>query len=241
MGFAEKFIGHIWELVANNCYEVLSRALNSLHHDLWFCGFGLPKWSPRINHLCYADNTIIFASACDMSLRMIMKVLVDYETASGQLINRDKSDVYLHDGVDESWFVRVEWITSINRQAFPIIYLGCPIYYSKAKMSFYSELLKRIRDKLQGWKGRMLSFGGKAVLLKHVLQAMPMHLLSAIYTPSFVVEKLHKMFAQFFWSNFEEERRRHWTKWHTVCLPQDEGGLAFRSLYDMSLALFAKI
>ncbi|XP_060211660.1 uncharacterized protein LOC132639209 [Lycium barbarum] len=203
MGFAEKFIGHIWELVANNW------ALNSLHHDPGFCGFGLTKWSLRINHLCYAYDTIIFASACEMSLGMIMKVLANYETASGQLINRGKSVVYLHDKVDESWFVRVEWITGINRQAFPIIYLGCPIYYSKAKMSFYSELLKIIRDKLQGWKGRMLSFGGKAVLLKHVLQAMPMHLLSAMYTPSFVVEKLYKIFAQFFWSNSEGERRRH--------------------------------
>nr|XP_016473115.1 PREDICTED: uncharacterized protein LOC107795061 [Nicotiana tabacum] len=40
--------------------EALSRGLNSLHLNLYLCGFGLPKWSPRINHLAYADNTIIF-------------------------------------------------------------------------------------------------------------------------------------------------------------------------------------
>ncbi|XP_060216660.1 uncharacterized protein LOC132644118 [Lycium barbarum] len=40
--------------------EVLPRSLNSLHDNPWFCGFGLPKWSPLINHLAYADDTIIF-------------------------------------------------------------------------------------------------------------------------------------------------------------------------------------
>ncbi|XP_060183197.1 uncharacterized protein LOC132613164 [Lycium barbarum] len=239
IGFGENFIVHIWELVANNWYsvlingqphgffhstrgvkqgdpllptlfiivaEVLSRALNSLHQNQGFCGFGMPKWSPRINHLCYADDTIIFASACEISLKMIMEVLADYEKASGQLINKAKSAVYLHDRVDEIEFQRVERITSIGRQAFPIIYIGCPIYYSRAKMAFYSALITRIRGKLQGWKGKLLSFGVRAVLFKHVRQTMPMHLLSAIYTPSFV-----------------------------------ENGLGFRSLNDMSLALFAKL
>lgn len=25
-----------------------------------FKGYGLPKWSPKINHLSYADDTILF-------------------------------------------------------------------------------------------------------------------------------------------------------------------------------------
>ncbi|XP_059294842.1 uncharacterized protein LOC132047883 [Lycium ferocissimum] len=48
--------------------EVLSRGLYALYNNLWFTGFGLPKWSPKINHLAYADDTIIFPSACEISL-----------------------------------------------------------------------------------------------------------------------------------------------------------------------------
>ncbi|XP_059289392.1 uncharacterized protein LOC132042904 [Lycium ferocissimum] len=121
-----------------------------------------------------------------------------YRHASGFLINKAKSSVYLHDRVDEQVFQKVQRITGITRQAFPLMYLGCPIYYSRSKMCFYSDLLAKVRNKLQGWKGKLLSFGGRAILLKHVLQAMTMHLLSAIDPPSFVITKLHKIFAQFY-------------------------------------------
>ncbi|XP_060182538.1 uncharacterized protein LOC132612249 [Lycium barbarum] len=221
--------------------EVLSRGLNALYSNLWFTGFGVPKWSPKINHLAYADDTIIFSSSCEISLGLIMNVFTEYEQASGQLINKAKSSVYLHDRVDEEIFRQVERVTGIARKEFPVIYLGCPIYYARSKMSFYSELIAKVRNRLQGWKGKLLSFGGRAILLKHVLQAMPMHLLSAVDPPSFVIKKLHKVFAQFFWSNTVGERGRHWTGWDIVCLPCDEGGLGFRSLSDMSMALFAKL
>ncbi|WMV19415.1 hypothetical protein MTR67_012800 [Solanum verrucosum] len=43
--------------------EVLSRALNSLFDDPQFVGYGMPRWSANLNHLAYADDTIIFASS----------------------------------------------------------------------------------------------------------------------------------------------------------------------------------
>ncbi|XP_059315234.1 uncharacterized protein LOC132065727 [Lycium ferocissimum] len=75
-------------------------------------------------------------------------------------------------------------------------------------MAFYSELITKVRNMLQGWKGNLLSFGRSAVLLTHVLEAMPIHLLSAVDPPSFVIEKLHKNFAQFYWSNTVGESNR---------------------------------
>lgn len=42
--------------------EVLSRDLNSLHEDDEYIRYGLPKWSAKINHLTYADDTILFGS-----------------------------------------------------------------------------------------------------------------------------------------------------------------------------------
>ncbi|XP_060177952.1 uncharacterized protein LOC132607890 [Lycium barbarum] len=43
--------------------EVLSRALNSLFEYNGFRGYGMPKWSAKLNYLAYADDTIIFAYA----------------------------------------------------------------------------------------------------------------------------------------------------------------------------------
>ncbi|KAH0683061.1 hypothetical protein KY289_020813 [Solanum tuberosum] len=47
-------------------------------------GYGMPKWSANLNHLAYADDTIIFSSTQNYSLGKIMTVLQDYEKQSGQ-------------------------------------------------------------------------------------------------------------------------------------------------------------
>ncbi|XP_075099497.1 uncharacterized protein LOC142176265 [Nicotiana tabacum] len=123
--------------------EALSRGLNALHTNLYFCGFGMPKWIPKINHLAYADDMIIFSSSDETSLMLIMQVLKAYENASGQLVNKTKSAVYLHHLTDMEVVGKVERITGIHRNDFPIIYLGCPIFYARRKLEFYQPLITK--------------------------------------------------------------------------------------------------
>ncbi|XP_075091889.1 uncharacterized protein LOC142172035 [Nicotiana tabacum] len=151
--------------------RVLWRSLNKLFEDKSFVGFGMPKWSDPLNHLAYADDMIIFASAHPPSLSKIMAVGA---------------------------------ITGFAR-------------------------------------GKLLSCGGKTTLISSVLQSMPVHMLSVLDPPNSILGNLHKTFARFFWSTKEEGRSRHWASWQNLCLPKEEGGLGFRSLHDVSRALFAKL
>ncbi|XP_019241016.1 PREDICTED: uncharacterized protein LOC109221004 [Nicotiana attenuata] len=201
----------------------------------------LTKWSPKINHLAYADDTIIFSSSDATSLRLIMEILAGYEKASGQLINKSKSAIYLHHSAGEDVVDKVQRITGIAKNEFPFTYLGCPIFYARRRMNYYQGLITKVMDKLQDWKGKLLSIGGRAVLISHVLQSMPIHLLSSVNPPPYVINKLHKIFAQFFWSNTVGVANRHWASWNTLCLPCEEGGVGFRSLHDVSTALFCKL
>ncbi|XP_060190705.1 uncharacterized protein LOC132619966 [Lycium barbarum] len=125
------------------------------------------------------DDTIIFSSADGYSLKQIMETLQNYESVSGQLINKNK------------------------------ILSTCSIRKMKAN---YSELLKKVRDKLNAWKGKLLSPGGKAVLISSVLQSILIHLLSALKPPIRVIKELHKIFNKLFWSNKEDGRYRNWWK-----------------------------
>ncbi|KAM3220651.1 hypothetical protein P3L10_019919 [Capsicum annuum] len=170
-----------------------------------------------------------------------MEVLTEYEKEFGQKVNKEKSAVYMHHLAYPVVMERVQLVTRISRQEFPLTYLGCLIFYSKQNMSFYSDLIQKVLGRLQSWKGKLLSHGGRVVLISHVLQSMPIHLLSAVDPPDYVIKKLHKSFAQFFWSNSVGDRSRHWAKWLELCLPQDEGVLGFRSMFDVSKALFAKL
>ncbi|XP_019245221.1 PREDICTED: uncharacterized protein LOC109225083 [Nicotiana attenuata] len=221
--------------------EALSRGLKSLHSNLHFRGFGLPKWSPKINHLAYADDTIIFSSSDARSLKLIMQILSSYEAASGQLINKSKSAVYMHHSARAQVIEKVQRITGIPNQEFPFTYLGCPIFYLRRRMNYYQDLITKVMNKLQNWKGKLLSIGGRAVLITHVLQSMPIYLLSAVNPPAYVINRLHKIFAQFFWSDSVGTSNRHRASWNNLCLPCEEGGVGFRSLHDMATALFCKL
>lgn len=75
--------------------KVMTRGLNNLSLDEEFISYGLPKWSPKINHLAYGDDTILFSSGDRRSIIKIMRVLKEYEEASGQNINKTKSSFYL--------------------------------------------------------------------------------------------------------------------------------------------------
>ncbi|XP_075087578.1 uncharacterized protein LOC142169594 [Nicotiana tabacum] len=251
MGFSEHFINMSTKGVKQGdplypalfilSAEVLSNSLNKLFEEKSFVGFGMPEWSDPLNHLAYADDTIIFASAHPASLSKIMAVLGNYEKISGQMINKDKSSYYMHSKVANGLFQAVGAITGFSRGKFPFTYLGCPIFYTRRRKGYYEDLIKKVKAKLHSWKGKLLSFGGKATLISSVLQRMPIHMLSVLDPPNNILEHLHKTFSRFFWSTKEEGRSRHWASWQNLCLPKEEGGLGFRSLHDVSRALFANL
>ncbi|XP_019256417.1 PREDICTED: uncharacterized protein LOC109234822 [Nicotiana attenuata] len=190
-----------------------------------FVGFGIPKWSNPLNHLAYADDTIIFAYAHPPSLSKIMAVLGNYEKISGQMINKDKSSYYMYSKIPNGLCQAIGAITGFARSKFPFTYLGCLIFYTRRRREYYEDLINKVKAKLHSWKGKLLSFGGKATLITSVLQSMLVHMLSVLHPPKNVLEHLHKIFARFFWSTKEEGRSRHWASWQNLCLHKEEGGL----------------
>ncbi|KAK6781273.1 hypothetical protein RDI58_023457 [Solanum bulbocastanum] len=163
-----------------------------------------------------------------------MDVLHEYEHQSGQKVNNDKSFFFLHQNIAMEIPILVEQCVGMNKGSFSMKYLGCPITHTRKKKEYYAELIERVKDKLQSWKGRMLSYGGKEVLLSSVLQSIPIYVLSVI-TPSIcMIKELHNIFAKFFWSNKESGRSKHWAEWIKACLPKQEGELGFRSLFEVS-------
>ncbi|KAG5610592.1 hypothetical protein H5410_021873 [Solanum commersonii] len=83
----------------------------------------------------------------------------------------------------------VEEITCFCKGSFSITYLGFPIGHTKKNKKIHlKEVIKKIHNKLQLWKGKRLSYGGKAVLINHLLQSIPLYLLLAIKPPKCVID-----------------------------------------------------
>ncbi|WMV09821.1 hypothetical protein MTR67_003206 [Solanum verrucosum] len=125
--------------------EVLSRGLNKLHTDPQYKGYGLPKWSPEINHLSYADDTILFGSSDKGSIIKMMKVLTDYEKVSDGASKRIRRN---HDG--DLMYAEAQGLGVMTNMEAELIIAGLKYcvgrgYYTCIRM----EMMKTIRGE---WK-----------------------------------------------------------------------------------------
>lgn len=59
----------------------------------------------------------------------------------------------------------------------------------------YVDLIDKLKGKLQAWKGKMLSYGGKELLISSILQSIPIYTLSLIVPPICVIKKLYRVIA----------------------------------------------
>lgn len=56
-------------------------------------GIQVARSDPKITHLLFADDSLLFARANLTEAATIMQVLHSYQSASGQLVNFEKSEV----------------------------------------------------------------------------------------------------------------------------------------------------
>ncbi|XP_049399717.1 uncharacterized protein LOC125863742 [Solanum stenotomum] len=216
--------------------EVLSRSLNRLFQNPLYHGFHMERRGPQINHLSFADDIIIFTSGRKHSLKLIMHTLATYERISGQLVNKAKSHFMLHSNAFRTTSDRVRKYTGFHQKDAPLTYLGCPLFVGRPRIIYFSELINKVVNKITGWQSKLLSFGGKATLIKHVLQSLPIHILATTSTPSTVMKQIQGTMADFFWGWRNDKKKYHWSSWKNLSFPYDEGGIGVRLMSDVCRA-----
>ena len=91
-----------------------------------------------------------------------------------------------------------------------------------------------------GWKEKLLSQAEREVLIKAVIQALPSFAMSCFKLPSTLCHEIEVMVRKFWWGQRGNRRKVHWVKWHTLCLPKQNGGMDFREFQKFNDALLAK-
>lgn len=104
----------------------------------------------------------------------------------------------------------------------------------------FEELINKIRDKVSGWKTRLLSAGGKLILLKHVLSSLPIYLLSVLQVPKSVLGAINIILSTFFWGESDGIPKKKWCAWNKICKPTNEGGVGLRDLEEVQKSLHMK-
>nr|XP_027067822.1 uncharacterized protein LOC113693489 [Coffea arabica] len=221
--------------------ELLSRGLNELASRRNYIGFRVPTGCQAITHLAFADDILVFTNGSAMALQQVKRVIEKYQQSSGQLVNPQKSGYLVHPSISPSRKRVIERLTHFSRQDFPIRYLGFPLYSGRGKAAYFGEVCQSVVARVMSWKSRLLSTGGKLVLIKHVLSAIPVHLLSAAVGFGSIFRQIEQVCARFLWGSSGQVSKFQWISWPQLCLPVDEGGVGIRKLSEVYSAFSCKL
>ncbi|KAK3194205.1 hypothetical protein Dsin_025515 [Dipteronia sinensis] len=110
-------------------------------------------------------------------------------------------------------------------------------------------LIRRILDvysrasgllKIHGWSSKVLSVGGKEVLIKAVLQAIPAYAMSLFRLPKGLIADIQMLCCKFWWGSTDAIKKIHWGSWDRLCVRKEDGGINFRNFHVFNQALLAK-
>ena len=203
-------------------------------------GVSICRGSPMVTHLFFADDSLLFCKASIQECQKLMAILDLYEATSGQKINEDKSSISFSQNTPSDLKAEVLEVMGPMKDSKHYKYLGLPSIICRSKTNVFAEVKERVARKLSGWKEKLLSMGGREILIKAVAQAIPTYTMSCFLLPKSLCDEIEGMMRKFWWGQREQESRIAWINWKKLCKSKLEGGMGFRNLQAFNLAMLAK-
>ena len=72
------------------------------------------------------------------------------------------------------------------------------------------------------------------------MQAIPTFAMSYFKLPVTLCNDIEQLIRKFWWGHQGNQRKIHWSKWSTLCLPKDLGCMGFKELQKFNDAMLAK-
>ena len=88
---------YLFLLCAEGLHSLIQQAANNGE----LRGVSLCREGPKITHLFFADDSLLFCRANDADCQTVMNILSVYEKASGQKINRGKTQLFFSTNTPE--------------------------------------------------------------------------------------------------------------------------------------------
>ena len=179
------------------CGEGLSSILHQYEQSGRLQGLKCGQRGPIISHLLFADDSLLFLEANTTTCAALKEALNIYEVASGQVVSLSKSAVCFGPNLMEDEAASMVAILGVTQVRCHDKYLGLPCFTGKNKQGLFSSIRDRVWNKLSGWKSKLLSAGGREILSKAVIQAIPSYAMNLFKLPFSLIRELHRLCTQF--------------------------------------------
>ena len=207
------------------CAEVLSSLLTMAEETNRLKGMKISAGVPSINHLLFVDDALFFCHAHPKSCSAIMSILREYEEASGQAINLNKSAITFGSRVQPHVKTRLRRILNIHNDGGNGKYMGLLEQIGRRKKEIFDYVIEKVKQRTRKWSHKFLSEGGKEVLLKTIAIAVPVYTMNVFKLPKGTAEEINKVLAQYWWSKSSKKKPMHWISWKRMSLPKTKAAL----------------
>ncbi|XP_027166037.1 uncharacterized protein LOC113766004 [Coffea eugenioides] len=222
------------------CSEGFTNLLQKAATDRRMEGMRISRQGPRLTHLFFVDDSLIFCKADYQNASELRRILQVYERGTGQLINLEKSSVIFSTNLEQEAKVEVCQALGNIQKANQGKYLGLPMVVTGSKQQLFGYIRDNIQQRLKKWKNKLLSAAGKEVMLKSVVMAMPTYTMSCFKIPKQICKEVNAVMANYWWGEANGRNKMHWRAWDKMSLDRKEGGLGFHELGAFNTALLGK-
>jgi hypothetical protein len=143
------------------------------------------------------DDTILFLDDNLEKAKGLKLVLSAFKKLSCIKINFHKSELFCFGETRDRSEEYVE-LFGCKEGEFPFRYLGISMSPRRLSNKDWRAVEKRFQKKLSSWKGKLLSSGGRLVLINSFLSSLPMFMMSFFRITKGVLEKLNYYRSSFF-------------------------------------------
>jgi hypothetical protein len=123
---------------------------------------------------------------------------------------------------------------------YPFRNLGIPMHHKKFSNTDWKIIEDQFEKKLSRSKGKLLSYGGRLVLINSVLSSLALFMLSFFEIPKGILHKLDYYRSRFFWQGDDHKKKYRLVKWKIICRPKDQGGQGILDLEIQNKCLLSK-
>lgn len=99
----------------------------------------------------------------------------------------------------EQW-QEVQEIVEFSTVTLPVKYLGLPLLSTRLLYTDCSPLIAKVMSRIQGWRGKLLSYAGRLHLVKSVLSTLVSYWIYVLLLPMGVVQEVNRLCRNFLWS-----------------------------------------
>ncbi|XP_026410726.1 uncharacterized protein LOC113305951 [Papaver somniferum] len=221
-GFSEEFRQLISQCISTTHIEInlINGSPTSAFNPI--CGMKISRSAPKINHLFFADDCILFCKANDTQVHNLLQAIHQFSQCSGQLINFNKSTVFFISNFDPENCQNISGslqVRSLNISDEK--YLGLPFFLGRKKHIPFSILCDKMDHRFSNWNGSNMSEATRLVMIKNMSNTIPIHHMTSFKLPDVIIKQMSSK-QQKLWRNKKSCKGNHIITWRRTQRPKEE-------------------